>query len=329
MAEFKIDSRMIVRTLKESFKKEFEGTLRVYNGRELADDNATLASVRQDDAKGGELVCRASRTVGKFEEEMKEVFGIKVQVASPDDYVLALDGITLANIKNIKKYATKADMEELVAYKRKATIENAEECSVETAEVTFPEYLKGALAIDVSFKKVDWELNEENIEKHRDDEEGGEYIDFYGVVVVRAIDDEGEFDTKVIADVDICDGLYDALEEVESYFEDGWSSVEVFYSTRCEVYGGGKSYEHGQDIGYILSEYLGAESYYDSEYEGGILCRTEWKQEDGDIIDFAYIDEDGCFDLLDIENASFEGLTNYLNKSTADQCGNESDDDDY
>ena len=64
MAEFKIDGRMTVRTLKERFKKEFEGTLRVYNGRELADENATLASIRQDEAKCGELVCRANRTVG-------------------------------------------------------------------------------------------------------------------------------------------------------------------------------------------------------------------------------------------------------------------------
>ena len=126
MAEFKIDGRMTVRQLKENFKNEFEGTLRVYNGREKADDSATLASIRvNDDAKGGELVCRASRTVGKFEQEMLDVFGIKVQVASPDDWVLALDGITLANLKNIKKNATKADMEELVAYKRKsATIGN-------------------------------------------------------------------------------------------------------------------------------------------------------------------------------------------------------------
>jgi hypothetical protein len=121
MAEFKIDGRMTVRKLKESFKNEFEGTLRVYDGRELADDKATLASIRKGDAKGGELVCHANRTVGKFEEEMKEVFGIRIQVASPDDYILALDGITLANLKNIKEKATKADMEELVAYKRKSS----------------------------------------------------------------------------------------------------------------------------------------------------------------------------------------------------------------
>ena len=61
MAEFKIDGRMTVRTLKENFKKEFEGILRVYDGREKAEDNATLASIRKnDDVKGGELVCRAS-----------------------------------------------------------------------------------------------------------------------------------------------------------------------------------------------------------------------------------------------------------------------------
>ena len=58
-------------------------------------------------------------TVGKFEKEILEVFGIKVQVASPDDWELALDGITLANLKNIKQNAAKADIEELVAYKRK------------------------------------------------------------------------------------------------------------------------------------------------------------------------------------------------------------------
>ncbi|MBR0323907.1 MAG: leucine-rich repeat domain-containing protein [Bacteroidales bacterium] len=119
MAEFKIDGRMTVRTLKENFKNTFEGTLRIYDGREKADDSATLASIRKNDVKTGEYVCRGSRTVGKFIEEMEEVFGISIKVASPDDWVLALDGITLANLKNIKKNATKADMEELVAYKRK------------------------------------------------------------------------------------------------------------------------------------------------------------------------------------------------------------------
>ena len=144
MAEFKIDGRMTVRKLKESFKTEFGGTLRVYNGRELADDAATLASIRKiDNVKVGDYICRASRTVGKFEEEMKEVFGIRVQVASPDDYILALDGITLANLKNIKEKATKADMEELVAYKRK------EKNVVEGSEVDSDVCEEGVSEIDM------------------------------------------------------------------------------------------------------------------------------------------------------------------------------------
>ena len=95
-------------------------------------------------------------------------------------------------------------------------------------------------------------MNEENIEKYRDDK-GGEYIDYFGAVVVRAVDEKGDFDTKIIANVDICDGLYDAIEEIEQYLNEGWPSVEVFYSTRCEAFGNGPAYEHGEDIGYIFS----------------------------------------------------------------------------
>lgn len=158
MAEFKIDGRMTVRKLKEIFKNEFEGTLRVYDGRELADDKATLASIRKGDAKGGEFVCRASRTVGKFEQEMKEVFGIRVQVASPDDYILALDGITLANLKNIKEKATKADMEELVAYKRNSNCEcDKKEEDSSNERLTIKQYIK---TLEYVFERFDMVEND-------------------------------------------------------------------------------------------------------------------------------------------------------------------------
>ncbi len=120
MAEFKINGHMKVKTLKELFFNEFEGTLRVYDGKKLADDEATLASIRSNEgAKGGELSCRASRTVGKFEQEMWDVFGIKVQVATKDNWVLVLDGITLSKIKDIPNYAKKETMEEFLSYQRK------------------------------------------------------------------------------------------------------------------------------------------------------------------------------------------------------------------
>ena len=112
---------MTVKRLKENFKNAFEGTLRVYDGRAKADDNATLASIRRnEDAKGGELVCNGHLTVGSFERRMRDIFGIKVQVATPDDWTLALDGITLSKLKYIPEKCSKADMESLVAYKRKA-----------------------------------------------------------------------------------------------------------------------------------------------------------------------------------------------------------------
>ena len=111
---------MTVKRLKENFKNEFGGTLRVYDGREKADDNATLASIRRnEDAKGGELICNGHLTVGSFERRMRDIFGIKVQVSTPDDWTLALDGITLAKLKDIPEKCSKADMESLVAYKRK------------------------------------------------------------------------------------------------------------------------------------------------------------------------------------------------------------------
>lgn len=119
MAQFKIDGRMKVKTLKENFFNEFGGVLHVKYGNRLADDDATLASIRSnDDAKGGTLTCRASRTVGKFEQELWDVFGIKVNVFTGDDWVAVLDGITLSKIKDIPNQATREIMEQFIAYQR-------------------------------------------------------------------------------------------------------------------------------------------------------------------------------------------------------------------
>ena len=95
MAEFKIGSRMIVKTLKRNFKKEFGATLRVYNGARFADDDATLASIKAPGSKGGEVVIGGNTLVGNFEKKMKENFGINVQVAVADDSKLASNSITL------------------------------------------------------------------------------------------------------------------------------------------------------------------------------------------------------------------------------------------
>ncbi len=95
MADFNIDGRMKVGTLKTQFKKAFGSTLRVYKGKQFADDNATLASIRAEGAKGGEITCGGNLRVGSFEDKVKELYGINVQVANADDTKLADNSITL------------------------------------------------------------------------------------------------------------------------------------------------------------------------------------------------------------------------------------------
>ena len=57
MAEFSLDGRTKVKTLKANFKKAFGASLRVYKSEScigaFADDDATLASLRAEGKKGG------------------------------------------------------------------------------------------------------------------------------------------------------------------------------------------------------------------------------------------------------------------------------------
>lgn len=99
MAEFKLDGRMKVKTLKDNFKKNFGSTLRVYKSvtcrGAFADDNATLASIRADGKAGGELTVGGNLKVGNFEKKVAEMYGIGVQVANANNTELANDNVTL------------------------------------------------------------------------------------------------------------------------------------------------------------------------------------------------------------------------------------------
>ncbi len=52
MADLKVTGRMKVKSLKKAFLKEFKLSIRIYDGRSFADDDATLASIRKGDSKG-------------------------------------------------------------------------------------------------------------------------------------------------------------------------------------------------------------------------------------------------------------------------------------
>lgn len=99
MADFSLNGRTKVKTLKDNFKKNFGGTLRVYKSVSckgaFADDNATLASIRAEGAKGGELVVKGNMQVGNFEKKVAELFGVGIQVANADDSKLVDNSITL------------------------------------------------------------------------------------------------------------------------------------------------------------------------------------------------------------------------------------------
>ena len=99
MAEFKLDGRMKVKSLKANFKENFGSTLRVYKSATckgaFADEEATLASIRAEGFKGGDLVVKGNMQVGNFEKKVAELYGIGVQVANADDSALADNGVTL------------------------------------------------------------------------------------------------------------------------------------------------------------------------------------------------------------------------------------------
>lgn len=97
MADFDISGRMKIKTLKANFKKEFGSTLRVYKGAKFADDDDTIASIASKKIESGsEVKANGNTKVATFEDKMKDVFGIKVQVATPDDSALVDNGLTLS-----------------------------------------------------------------------------------------------------------------------------------------------------------------------------------------------------------------------------------------
>lgn len=97
MAEISVSGRLTVGSLKKQFKNEFGLTLRVYYGAKFADEKATLASLRKEGgSKGGDLKVSGNMQVGNFEKKFFEIYGIKIQVANPDDSKLISDSLTLS-----------------------------------------------------------------------------------------------------------------------------------------------------------------------------------------------------------------------------------------
>ena len=97
MPDIKVTGGVKVKTLKNNIKRAYGCTLRVYSGSSFASDEATLASIRIKGLKSkGEFTVNGNMLVGNFENKMKAEFGIRVQIASPDNSYLVSNGITLS-----------------------------------------------------------------------------------------------------------------------------------------------------------------------------------------------------------------------------------------
>ena len=87
---------MGIRTLKANFKNMFGSTLRIYDGNRLADDEATVGSIAKKTISLGSTISAHGRTkVGNFENNMMETFGIRVQIANPENTVLVDNDLSL------------------------------------------------------------------------------------------------------------------------------------------------------------------------------------------------------------------------------------------
>jgi hypothetical protein len=98
MADFNISGRMKVKTLKANFKKEFGSTLRVYNGKRFADDDATIASlVDKKIPTDAEVKANGRTLVSNFIKNMDKIFDITVKITDPRDEKFAPDDISLTD----------------------------------------------------------------------------------------------------------------------------------------------------------------------------------------------------------------------------------------
>ncbi len=122
-----INGRVKVKTLKAQFFEEFGLTIRVYDGRSFADDNATLASIRRGESIGGEFSPRKNTKVGNLEDKIKELFGLKTQIAGSDNSYLCDNKITLAKAKEDDDARMERKARKASRIKIKNEIENTDE----------------------------------------------------------------------------------------------------------------------------------------------------------------------------------------------------------
>jgi hypothetical protein len=88
--DFHLAPNKKIKSIKEDFKTNFGLTLRVYKGKQLADENLTLAALNQLTTKeikasSEDLKIKVSMTIGDFEKLVDSHFGLTIQVVNEHD----------------------------------------------------------------------------------------------------------------------------------------------------------------------------------------------------------------------------------------------------
>ena len=120
-ADFDVKGNMKVKTLQNNFSNSFGCELRIYNGKRFADKNHTIAKIRDKkiSTTGEEFKIRASWTVDRLEMQFSESFGMKVQVALPENGGLAENSQTLGAVSRIENTTKGETMAEISINGRK------------------------------------------------------------------------------------------------------------------------------------------------------------------------------------------------------------------
>ena len=101
---FTINSGMQVKILKNDFLKEFGLNIYVYKryGRQLADDEVTLAAIRNDEFKDAEFSIQRNSKLINIQDKIMELFGFKVEICGSNGH-LCNDDLTLAGAYEIDR----------------------------------------------------------------------------------------------------------------------------------------------------------------------------------------------------------------------------------
>ena len=99
--DFTINSGMQVKTLKHDFLEKFGLGIRVYKryGRQFADDEVTLAAIRNDEFKGAEFSPDSNSKISTIQDKIMELFGFKVEMCGSVYHYLCRSELTLLEAK--------------------------------------------------------------------------------------------------------------------------------------------------------------------------------------------------------------------------------------